>query len=88
MITYCNGWANLWEYKKQIKNNNAWDIETYSVEGEDTYDITYSTGDSEVYVMKQDKESIMEAKKLFDKILETNKYTEEKKWLLLFLLIK
>lgn len=65
--------------KKQIKNNAAWDIETYSVDGTDASDVTYSTGSQKVYVMKQDKKSVTEAKKLFDKVLETNKYTEEKK---------
>ena len=65
--------------KKQIKNNSGWNIETYSVTGSDASDITYSTGSQSVYVMKQDKESILEAKKLFDKVLEINKYTEEKK---------
>jgi len=64
--------------KKQIKNNSGWDIKTYSVTGSDASDITYSTGSQSVYVMKQDKKSVLEAKKLFDKILETNKYTEEK----------
>lgn len=65
--------------KKQIKNNSSWDIETYSVTGTDASDVTYSTGNGQVYVMKQDKESVLEAKKLLDKILETNKYTEEVK---------
>ena len=64
--------------KKQIKNNTPWDIESYSVRGTDSSDVTYSTGSQKVYVMKQDKKSVLEAKKIFDKILETNKYTEEK----------
>ena len=59
--------------KKQIKNNDDWNIKTYSVNGNDDYDVTYSTGSAEVYVMKQDKESVEKAKKLFDEILETNK---------------
>jgi len=65
--------------KKQIKNNASWDIESFSVTGNDASDVTYSTGSQSVYVMKQDKESVNNAKKLFDKVLETNKYTEEKK---------
>jgi len=65
--------------KKQIKNNTSWTIESYSVTGSDASDITYSTGSQKVYVMKQDEKSVLEAKKLFDKVLETNKYTEEKK---------
>jgi len=64
--------------KKQIKNNTAWEIESYSVSGTDSSDATYSTGSQKVYVMKQDKKSVLEAKKLLDEILETNKYTEEK----------
>lgn len=65
--------------KKQIKNNSGWNIESYSVTGSDAYDITYSTGSQSVYVMKQEKESVNSAKKLFDKILETNKYVNDKK---------
>jgi len=63
--------------KKQIKDNSDWTFETYSVKGTDGYNSTYSTGSSKVYVMNQDKDSVENAKKLFDKILETNKYTEE-----------
>ena len=63
--------------KKQIKNNSSWNIETYSVTGTDSSSGTYSTGSGKVYVMKQDEKSVLEAKKLFDKILETKKYTEK-----------
>lgn len=62
--------------KKQIKNNKAWEIETYSVTGRDSMNVTYSTGSAKAYVMTQDKESVLEAKKLFDKVLELNKYNE------------
>lgn len=62
--------------KKQIKNNESWEIESYSVTGKDSSSTTYSTGSAKAYVMKQDEKSILEAKELFDKILETNKYNE------------
>lgn len=63
--------------KKQIKNNNSWTIESFSVDGTDGSDITYSTGKMKAYVMKPKTETVLEAKKKFDEILETNKYTEE-----------
>jgi len=65
--------------KKQLKDNTDWSFETFTVEGKDGSNTTYSTGSSKVYVMNQDEESIENAKKLFDKILETNKYTETTK---------
>lgn len=63
--------------KKQIKNNSSWTIETYSVDGSDSYATTYSTGSAKAYVMKPDEETVLEAKKKLDEILETNKYTDE-----------
>ncbi len=62
--------------KNQIKDNTSWDIETYTVDGTDSSSTTYSTGSQKVYVMKPKEDTVLEAKKLFDKILETNKYTE------------
>lgn len=63
--------------KKQIKKNSEWSFESLTVEGTDAYNTTYSTGNSSVYVMNQKEESVLSAKKAFDKILETNKYPEE-----------
>lgn len=63
--------------KKQIKNNNAWTIETYSVDGTDGSNVTYSTGNSKAYIMNPKEETVLEAKKKLDEILETNKYSEE-----------
>lgn len=65
--------------KKQIKNNTEWIIESYSVNGSDSSAPTYSTGSQKAYVMKPDEKTVLEAKKKLDKILETNKYTEEVK---------
>lgn len=62
--------------KKQIKSNDAWEIETYSVDGSDASNTTYSTGNARVYVMNPKEETVMEAKKKLDDILETNKYKE------------
>ncbi len=62
--------------KKQIKSNDAWEIETYSVDGSDSSNTTYSTGSARVYVMNPKEETVMEAKKKLDDILETNKYKE------------
>lgn len=62
--------------KKQIKSNDAWEIKTYSVDGSDASNTTYSTGSARVYVMNPKEETVMEAKKKLDDILETNKYKE------------
>lgn len=64
--------------KKQISSNAKWTIDTFTVEGKDSYKTTYSTGNAKAYVMEPDEESVLEAKKLLDEILETNKYTEDK----------
>lgn len=63
--------------KKQIKKNNSWTIESYSVDGTDGSNVTYSTGKSKAYVMNPKKETVLEAKKKLDIVLETNKYTNE-----------
>lgn len=63
--------------KKQIKDGTGWEIESYSVNGSDSYATTYSTGKAKAYVMKPDEKTILEAKKKLDAILETNKYAEE-----------
>lgn len=63
--------------KKQINNNTSWNIETYSVNGTDASESTYSTGSFKVYVMKPDEKTVMEAKIKLDEVLETNKYNKE-----------
>ena len=59
----------------QIKNNTSWDIETYSVDGTDASNTTYSTGVAKAYVMNPKEETVEEAKIKLDDILETKKYT-------------
>lgn len=61
--------------KNQIRNNTKWEIDSYSVDGSDASSTTYSTGRSKAYVMKPDEETVLEAKKKLDEVLETNKYT-------------
>lgn len=63
--------------KNQIKDNSEWSIETYSVDGTDSSRTTYSTGSQKAYVMLPKEETVLEAKKKLDVILETNKYTSE-----------
>lgn len=65
--------------KKQIKDGTGWDMKTYSVTGTDSNSTTYSTGKAIAYVMKPNEESVLEAKKLLDRILETNKYDDSLK---------
>ena len=64
--------------KKQIKDNTSWDIDTYSVDGNDSSNVTYSTGRSKAYVMVPKEETVMEAKIKLDKIFGTKKYTSTK----------
>ena len=63
--------------KNQIKDASNWTIETYSVDGSDSSKPTYSTGSQKAYVMLPKEKTVLEAKKKFDTILETNKYTTE-----------
>lgn len=63
--------------KNQIKDASSWDIESFSVDGTDSSKPTYSTGSAKAYVMLPKEDTVLEAKKKLDKILETNKYTEE-----------
>lgn len=62
--------------KNQIKDGSSWTIESYSVNGSDSSNTTYSTGSAKAYVMMPDQDTVMEAKIKLDKILETNKYKE------------
>ena len=61
--------------KNQIKDNKPWEIETFSVDGTDASNTTYSTGGAQAYVMNPKKETVEEAKIKLDTILETKKYT-------------
>lgn len=63
--------------KNQIKDGSNWTIETYSVDGSDSSKPTYSTGSAKAYVMLPKDETVLEAKKKLDTILETNKYSTE-----------
>ena len=63
--------------KNQIKDGGNWTIESFSVDGTDSSKPTYSTGSAKAYVMIPKEDTVLEAKKKLDKILETNKYTEE-----------
>lgn len=46
----------------QLDNKVKWEIETYNVKGKDSYNVTYSTGSSKVYVMEPDLDTVNEAK--------------------------
>ena len=61
--------------KSQIKSKTNWEIETYSVDGSDASNTTYSTGGARAYVMNPKEETVLEAKMKLDAILETKKYT-------------
>ena len=61
--------------KAQIRKKSSWDIETYSVDGTDSNNRTYSTGGAYAYVMEPKEETVKEAKIKLDTVLETNKYT-------------
>ncbi len=54
--------------KKQIKSNTEWEVKTFTTEGKDQFNTTYSTGSYRVYVMDPDMESVNQAKILFKEI--------------------
>ena len=57
--------------KSQIEDNSGWNIEMYSVDGIDAYKPTFSAGHLDVYVMKQNVESILIAKEKIKSILNS-----------------
>ena len=61
--------------KNQIRKKSKWEFETYSVNGSDSNNTTYSTGGARAYVMVPKEETVLEAKYKLDTLLETNKYT-------------
>lgn len=61
--------------KNQIRHNTSWEVESYSVDGTDGSNKTYSTGGAQAYVMNPKKETVETAKIKLDSILKTNKYT-------------
>lgn len=63
--------------KNQIKDASNWTIESFSVDGTDGSKSTFSTGSAKAYVMIPKEDTVLEAKKKLDKVLETNKYSED-----------
>jgi len=60
--------------KKQIKTNDKWTIETSNLEGEDSFNYTYSYKSAKSYVMEPKEESVKEAIKKIDEVMnEGNK---------------
>ena len=59
--------------KKQIKNNYKWKIDSYYLEGEDSYDYTYSYKSAMSYVMEPDEDSLNEAISKIKKVLNEGK---------------
>ncbi len=53
----------------QIKKNIKWEIENINLTGKDSYNTTYSTGSSSVYVMIPDPDSLSEAKLKISEII-------------------
>ena len=58
--------------KKQIRNKTKWDIETFSVDGTDSSNVTYSTGNSKAYVMEPKVETVNEGKLKLKDLLNNN----------------
>ena len=44
--------------KDELKNNNKWDIETYTLDGKDSYEYTYTYPFEKLYVMIPNKDSL------------------------------
>ena len=56
--------------KKQIKDNDKWDIESYNLDGTDSSNYTYSYKSAKSYVMEPNMDTVKEAQ---NKIKEINK---------------
>ena len=77
LITNMNQKAFTRLIKKQIRSKEKWDIETFSVDGSDSSNVTYSTGSSKAYVMEPKQDTVDEAKSRLDNLLN-NKETSKK----------
>ncbi len=61
---------NLTDFiKKQIKDNKSWDIDSYSLDGTDGYQYTYSYKGAKSYVMIPDQETIINAKNKIKEVM-------------------
>ena len=72
LITNMNQKAFTRLIKKQIRNKTKWDIETFSVDGTDSSNVTYSTGNSKAYVMEPKVETVNEGKLKLKDLLNNN----------------
>lgn len=55
--------------KKQMKGNGSWKISSISLDGYDAYDYTYSYKKNRLYVMKQNVDSVNEAKEKISNVM-------------------
>jgi len=65
--------------KKQIKENDKWTIESITLNGKDAFDYTYSYKGAKSYVMVPDEDSVNDAIKKIDEVLNEHKNDEKKK---------
>ena len=56
--------------KEQIDKSDSWIVNSSNVRGYDASDVTYSTGKTRLYVMKQDESSVLSVKSSLKSILE------------------
>ncbi len=54
----------------QLENMSGWDFESNSLDGEGTYGKTYSGGSTQLYVMKPNETSVVNAMKKINQVLE------------------
>ena len=52
----------------QLDDGKSWDISSFSLNGFDANEFTYSYGREKLYVMKPDFDTVLEAKSLIEKI--------------------
>ena len=55
--------------KNEIKKSKSWEIESISLDGENSYDYTYSSKRSKLYVMQPNEKSISNAKEKINEVL-------------------
>ena len=64
--------------KKQIKTNDKWKIETNNLDGSDSFNYTYSYKSAKSYVMEPNEDSLKEAIKKIDNVMnEGNKKSKK-----------
>ena len=69
-ITNMNQNTMLSFIKSELSNRRDWKIDSNTLKGLDSYEYTYSYKNLELYVMKPENESLLNAKEKINKLIE------------------